>query len=107
MNYGAPEEVAKTERGRPVLGKDLKVELIKYCVSMEAFFGLTRNDLIGLISKKQIAALTSGERYNNRYLYGCYTGSVMPPSVIFPRKNMNEHLKRELHLEQSLQPTLD
>ena len=52
--------------------------------------------VIGLKGKKQIAALTSGERGALITIVACMNafGSFMPPLVIFPRKNMSEKLKK-------------
>ncbi|XP_072395041.1 uncharacterized protein [Diabrotica undecimpunctata] len=52
--------------------------------------------VIGLKGKRQIAALTSGERGALITIVACMnaTGSFVPPLVIFPRKNMSEQLKK-------------
>lgn len=53
--------------------------------------------VIGLKSKKQIVALTSGERGALIMIVACMNASgpsFMPPLVIFPRKNMSEQLKK-------------
>ncbi|XP_072398329.1 uncharacterized protein [Diabrotica undecimpunctata] len=52
--------------------------------------------IIGLKGKRQIAALTSGERGALITIVACMnaTGSFVPPLVIFPRKNMSEKLKK-------------
>lgn len=52
--------------------------------------------VIGLKGKKQIAALTSGERGALITIVACMnaSGSFVPPLVIFPRKNMSEQLKK-------------
>ncbi|XP_072392481.1 uncharacterized protein [Diabrotica undecimpunctata] len=52
--------------------------------------------VIGLKGKRQIAALTSGERGALITFVACMnaTGSFVPPLVIFPRKNMSKQLKK-------------
>lgn len=52
--------------------------------------------VIGLKGKKQIAALTSGERGALITIVACMSasGSFVPPLVIFPSKNMSEQLKK-------------
>ncbi|XP_046382337.1 tigger transposable element-derived protein 6-like [Ischnura elegans] len=52
--------------------------------------------VIGLKGKRQIAALTSGERGALITVVACMSasGSFIPHFVIFPRKNMREQLKK-------------
>lgn len=52
--------------------------------------------VIAFKGKKQIAALTSGERGALITIVACMnaSGSYVPPLVIFPRKNMSEQLKK-------------
>ncbi|XP_069693143.1 tigger transposable element-derived protein 1-like [Periplaneta americana] len=52
--------------------------------------------IIGLKGKRQIGALTAAERGSLMTVIVCMSagGSFVPPMIIFPRKNMSQHLMR-------------